>query len=131
MRGVMYTIEAVIAVLMVLVILYLILQNPPARPEFTEINYKTQAYNGIKILERTGKLRRFVLNNDTTSIKTRLTHFISHAVEFDVVLFNKTSNITTIPSIDADDVVTISYFLAGDVGNYVVREVRIYLWGFE
>ena len=35
------------------------------------------------------------------------------------------------PSIQADDVVTVSYFLAGDIGNYSAREVKVFLWGFD
>jgi protein-disulfide isomerase len=127
MKGQMLTLEAIIAIVMVVSILLLIFRQPPSTPEFKVANYKLRVYKGLKVLENFD-LRKDTLNNDATSIKQDLAIYVPPELNYEVVIYNKTSNLTAVPTIDSEEVATVSYFLAGDVDNYAPREVRVYLW---
>ena len=129
MKGVSFTFEAAIAsVLLLSVIIFFF--KPLQSSQASEVNHKVAAYNGLKILEEAGGLRENVLDNNAIAIKNDLSTYISY-LSYDVAIFNKTSNLTAIPSISSKDVISVSYVLAGDVGNYSAKEVRVFLWGFD
>jgi len=127
-KGISHTLEAIIAavILMLSLVFYF---RPLTFPETSEANYKLDAYNGLKVMEETGKLREYALDKNATAIKTDLSPYIY--LNYEVTIYNKTSNLTAIPSITANDIISISYFLAGDVGNYSAKEVRVLIWGFD
>lgn len=129
MKGISFTFEATIASILLLSVIIFFFK-PLQSPQTSEINHKVTAYNGLKILDETGSLRENVLRNNATAIKNDLSAYLSY-LDYDVVIYNKTSNITAAPSISAKNVISVSYFLAGDVGNYSAREVRVFLWGFD
>lgn len=128
MKGTLYILEAVIAILMMISTLILILQKPPQSMELSKANYKLDAYNALKILDSSSDLREKVLENNSTGIVSDLSPYIK--INYNVAIFNKTTNLTATPTISANDVITVSYFFAGDVGNYTSRELKVYLWGF-
>lgn len=127
-KGISHILEAIIAVtiLMLALVFYF---RPLNFSQTYEINYKIDAYNGLKIMEETGKLREYALADNATAIKNDLLPYIY--LDYEVVIYNKTSNLTTIPSITADDIISVSYFLAGDIANYSAKEVKVLLWGFD
>jgi len=134
MKGVLFTLEAVISILMVLFILVFLFQNPPTSPEYQRANYKYKAYHGLDVLEKRGDLRDDAVNNNVTNIETNLNNFIPDFLTYEVVIYNQTINITEIPSTitsQNDTVLSVSYLIAGDIDEYKPRDVRIYLWGFE
>jgi len=117
--------------LMILSIVIFLFLNPPTLPEYRIINYKMKAYNGIDALEKTGELRRYVIDNNITVINESLNPFIPGFISREVVIFNETTNLTAKPSIfNLNDSVSVSYFLAGDFDDYKPREVRVYMWGY-
>ena len=131
MKGQIYTLEVGIAILMILSIVIFLFLNPPTLPEYRIINYKMKAYNGIDALEKTGELRRYVIDNNITVINESLNPFIPGFISREVVIFNETTNLTAKPSIfNLNDSVSVSYFLAGDFDDYKPREVRVYMWGY-
>ena len=129
MKGISYTLEAVIAVSFLLLSLVFFFK-PFNVQDSSEYNYKKITYDSLKALSEGGKLRQYTLNNDATSIKNDLTTYISF-LDYDVVIYNKTSNLTAIPTISDDYVISVSYFLAGEAGNYSAKEVRVFVWGFD
>lgn len=132
MKGQLFTLESLIAILMLLFIVIYLFQNPPASPEFKRINYKLKAYNGLEILEKTGELRKYVVDNDTTSIENKLNPFIPAFLNYNVTIFNETANVTRMPSLtNENNTLSVSYLLVGDIDDYKPREVRVYIWGFE
>jgi len=132
MKGQLFTLESFISILMLFFIVVYLFQNSPTPPEFRRINYKLKAYNGLKILEETGELRKDVEDNNITSIKNKLNPFLSGFLNYNVTIFNETTNITQMPSLaNEKNTLVISYLLAGDIDYYKPREVIIYVWGFE
>ena len=131
MRGQIYTLEVGISILMILLIVIFLFQNPPATPEYNIINYKMKAYEGLETLEQTGELRRYVADNNATAINESLNPYIPTFLSRAVVIFNDTTNLTTKPSLTSvNDSISVSYFLAGDFDDYKPRDVIVYLWGY-
>jgi hypothetical protein len=107
-------------------------KNQPNLPESQEINYKQKIYSGLKTLDTTGKLGYYAIKNDANSIQNELQPFIPAFLSYKVVIYNSTANVTERPNLDdKNKVISVSYFLAGDIDNYEPRDVRIYLWGFS
>jgi len=132
MKGQLFTLEAAIAILMILIIIVFLFSNPPKSPEFNEINYKLKIYNGLKILDETGRLSTYVSNNDVNAIQNGLRPYISNIQNYKVVIFNQTTNITQKLSLSNEsEVISVSYFMVGDLDNYQPRDVRVYLWGLS
>ena len=129
----LFIVEATIAILMIFLITVLIFTyfSPQRRTEI--LNYKIYAYDGLIALEKKGNLRYYAINNDTISIKRELNPFIPDNIEFEVVLFNETGNVTEIPSEinTKKNVVSVSYLIAGNFDEYKPREIRVMLWGFS
>ena len=116
---------------MIFFIIILLFQNPPTSPEFKRINYKLKAYNGLVTLEKTGELRKDSVNNNATSIQNKLNPYLPDFLNYTVVIFNKTTNVTAKPSLSSiNESVSVSYFLSGDFDNYNPREVTVYMWGY-
>ncbi len=127
-KGAFYTLEAAIAVVIIVTTLAYTMRTQ-ATLELSKANLKQKVFDSLKILDDVGDLRKDVLQNNATAIKVDLSDYITES--FDVALFNKTSNLTATPVISEQTVVTVSYFIAGNIGNYTPREIRVYVWGIE
>jgi hypothetical protein len=126
MKSQIHMIEVLIACVLIAGVFALFVYRPPASPELSELNYKLDALNGLKILDESGNLRKHVLERNVAAIKELLAPYIR--INYEVVLFNETTNLTTIPSVSAAKILSVSYFLAGDIGNFTASEIRVYLW---
>ena len=131
MKGQLYILEVSIAILLILSFVIFLFLNPPATPEYNIINYKTKAYEGLKTLEQTGELRRYVADNNATAINESLDPYIPSFLSRAVVIYNDTTNLTTNPSLsNINDSISVSYFLAGDFDDYKPGGVRVYMWRY-
>jgi hypothetical protein len=132
MKGLLFTLESFIAVLMIFFIVIFLFQNPPTSLEFKRINYKLKAYNGLMALEKTGELRKDTVNNNATSIQNKLNTYLPDFLNYTIVIFNETTNTTVKPVLtNENETLSISYFLSGDIDDFKPREVRVYMWGYE
>jgi hypothetical protein len=126
MKSQIHIIEVVIACVLIAGVFALFVYKPPASPELTELNYKLDALNGLKMLDESGSLRKYVLEKNAAAIKELLVPYIT--INYEVVLFNETTNLTSIPSFPTTEILSVSYFLAGDIGNFTASEIKVYLW---
>ena len=132
MKGLLLTLESFIAILMIFFILVFLFQNTPTPPEYNRINYKLKAYEGLMTLEKTGELRKYAVDNNATPIQNKLNSYLPSFLNYTVVIFNETTNITAKPSLSLiNESMSVSYFLTGDLDNFKPREVRVYIWGYD
>ncbi len=116
---------------MIFFIIIFLFQNPPESPKSNRINYKLKAYNGLMVIEKTGELRRYVVDNNATKINESLRSYLPDSISRAVVIFSSTNNLTSEPSLSTvNESISVSYFLAGDVDDFKPREVRVYMWGY-
>lgn len=130
-KGSFYALESAIAIVLMVTTLALIVRQPTTPREYDIVNYKLKVYSVLKISDDVGDLRTNVLNNNTDAIKSEIESSVHLYLNYEVVIYNRTGPISGVPSIDSENVATVSYFLAGRVGNYDPREVRIFMWGFD
>ncbi len=132
-KGSLYALESAIAIMMMITAMALLLRTPLEPQEFSEYNHKIEVYNALEISDDLGTLRINVMNDDADSIETEIDGYISSSVQFGIVIFDGSTNITEIPLVDPSftSVITTSYFISGQVGDYNPREVRAYIWGFD
>ena len=131
MKGILRTLEAVIGATILGFVLVFYFGTPIEPVEVPPANYKLYAYSGLEILEEVGKLREYALDGNTAGIESHLNSYIPYFLDFNVTIYNETSNITVVPSIDSENVLTVSYLLAGEAGNYSALEVRVFIWGYD
>ncbi|MEM5803069.1 MAG: hypothetical protein QXO57_03905 [Candidatus Aenigmatarchaeota archaeon] len=129
MKGQAYTIEALVAI-SILVFIILVLISFPSKQAFSLINYKIQFLNTLKSLDDLNLLRDAALRGDSTFIEEEIKNFVPANIKFNVTIFNKTTNITSLPLTEGPTAI-ISYIIAGKIGNYTPRELRVYFWGFS
>lgn len=130
-KGSLYTLESAIAVLLMVAVLALVVTQPQSTRELDIVNYKLRVFNALKATDDIGDLKVYVLNNDVDAIKADMEASGTAYLDYSVVIYNRTDALTAEPDIDAQNVVTVSYFLAGYVGDYDPREVRVFIWGFD
>lgn len=131
MKGTYYMIEAGITIVLVVSIFLLLFLSPQKSPEIERANVKNDIYKGLDNLLSKGSLRNQTLNNDPTAIRNDLDDFISANLQLNVAIYNRSSNLTAEVSDQLTDIVGVSYYIVGDIGNYTPREVRVHAWGFE
>jgi len=131
MKGQMYTLEAVIAVIILLSFLIFLWKFPVIITEDERINYKLKLLNALKALDEANELREDVINGNISSLKSKLSSFIPTYLNFSITIFNETINVTSKPKIQDSDVISVSYFISGNIGEFEPREIVVYLWGFE
>lgn len=132
MKGTYYVIEAAVAVFLVVTIFLLLFLSPQKNPEIERANVKNDIYKGLDTLLSKGSLRNQTLNNDATAIKNDLDDFLPVNMQLNVAIYNKSfSNLTAEVVEQTADMVGVSYYVAGDIGNYTPREVRVHVWGFD
>ena len=134
MRGTFYTLEAALAVAMIVVTLVFFFQEPIESLELSKANYKLRIYDALKISDDVGDLRKNALDNNATAIESELNSYSSYLsgyLDYNVTIYNKTSNLTAVPSISSEDIITVGYFLAGKIGNYTPKDIRVFVWGFD
>ena len=130
-KGSLYTLESAIAILLMVTVLALVVTQPQSTRELDIVNYKLRVFNALKATDDIGDLKVYVLNNDVDTIKAEMEASGTAYLDYEVVIYNRTDALTAEPEIDARNVVTVSYFLAGYVGDYDPREVRVFIWGFD
>jgi hypothetical protein len=131
MKGTYYIIEAAIAIILVFGIFLLLFIQPQKNPEIERANVKDDIYKGLDTLYAKGSLRNQTLNNDATAIKNDLDAFLPANIQLNVALYNKSfNNLTPEVTDQTTDIVGVSYYIAGDTGNYTPREIRVHAWGF-
>ena len=132
MKGTYYTIEAAVAIFMIVSIFLLLFVTPQRNPEIERANVKNDVYKGLDTLLSKGSLRNQTLNNDVTAIKNDLDDFLSSNLQLNVAIYNRSfNNLTAEVADQPSDMIGVSYYIAGDTGNYTPREVRVHVWGFE
>ncbi len=132
MKGTYYIIEAAIAIVLIFTIFLLLFLSPQNNPEISRNNVKNDIYKVLESLNSKGSLRNQTLNNDAVAIKNDLADFLPISISLNVAIYNKSfSNLTAEFTDQVSDIVGVSYYLVGDIGDYTPKEVRVHAWGFE
>jgi hypothetical protein len=127
-KGTLYTFESAISVIIMIIILSFVIQTSGISDEGMFSKKKLEVYDALKFSDQVGNLRYNVDSLNTTAIESDIVSYTGPGFEYGVVIYNETSPLTAEPNIVGDDVVSISYLISGQSGEYRPREVRVYIW---
>lgn len=126
MKGVVQTLEAVIAVILIMVVVVTYYGPKEKLPEFETISWKLSGFDALKALDASNELRQYVLANDTATIESKLLSILYINVNYQILVCD--SNCGK-PNINSDKITSVTYLIAGDVNNIKNRQVVLYIWG--
>jgi hypothetical protein len=119
-----FIVEVLIAIILLVGMLFLTYANGIKTEEETLL-VKSRIWNGLKALDDFGILRKYVTANESEKIKNDLTQLLP-GVNFEVRICYTPEPCT--PPLPYEKVVSISYFLAGDYGNFKPSLVVVSSW---
>ena len=117
MKGVMHTIEVVIALAMIAVAIVGLFK--PLQPTDNSAQLIQSGYAALQYLEDVGTLRPAAVANDTVTIRSALQPLLTN---FGLEICNLTCAGATQPGAAALD-----YFISGS-GSYTPVHIRLYVW---
>ncbi len=122
----MKSLEAVIAILVIMGVYAVIYNGSQAVPDFETANWKMKGIETLTGLDRSGQLRPYVLNNDNTTIDTKISSFIPGHVEHQVQICSSTD--CYLITKDVRKIVSVDYIIAGDAANSTNKRIILYMW---
>lgn len=93
-----------------------------------ELRIKQDVFKILETMDEIGSLRSYALQNNATAIENEIKKIGSPLYDYKVVIYNQTTNLTDASLPRTARIMSISYFIAGDYGNFAIREVRVYAW---
>lgn len=126
MKGVVQTLEAVIAVILIMIVVIVYYGPKEKLPEFETISWKLRGFDALKTLDTSNELRQYVFSNDTTTIESKLLPILYTNINYQVLVCELNCGK---PSINSEKITSVTYLIAGDVNNIKNRQVVLYMWG--
>lgn len=123
-KGILQSLEAVIAILMILAffVIFFVVKEP--LPGFETVSWKLKGFNSLKALDDNNELRQYALTNNTLRIKEKLQGLLS-PMNYEIMICSDTC---VYPNITAEKLVSVSYLIAGNINSFSPREIVLYLW---
>jgi len=125
MKGLLQSLEAIIAILLILTVFITVYSGRDPIPEFDTINWKSRGFEALKTLDNNNLLRDVVITNSSSVIKSRLSGLLPPQLNYDVVVCERNCGK---PDIQSDKLTSVIYLVSGDLNNYLPRQVILYLW---
>jgi len=119
-KGMLLTVESIIAVSIILIASVIFLGGAKYNPER---DIRSDGYRVLEYLDNSGTLRIYAMSNDTQSIKTALKPVLNY--DFDVSICSECQE-PYLPSGTA--VSAVEYHIAGDRDNFSPRKIVLYMW---
>jgi hypothetical protein len=126
MKGVYKSLEALIAILFVLTVYFYLFNSSEKIPEPETVLWKMRGFEGLKVLDESNKLANYALANETEKIEDDLREILPVGINYKVSICSQ--NCPSI-SVRAEKVVSVSYFIAGNVTDVEPKEILLYMWG--
>lgn len=125
MKAMLKSLEAVLAILMILTVFLITYSTNVPIPEFESLNKQIRGFNALKTLDDNNELRQYAVINDTTTIQKKLLNLIPAEIQYEVQIcsFNcsKSANIST------SKLVAVPYILAGTITNATYTQIILFM----
>ena len=125
MKGLLQSLEAIIAILAIVTVFVTVYSGKSPIPEFDTINWKVRGFDALKALDNNNMLRDVVVTNSTSALKDRLSGLLPSQLNYDVVICERNCGQ---PDIQSDKLTSVTYVIAGDLNNYLPRQIILYMW---
>lgn len=125
MKGLMKTLEAVIAILAIFLTYILTYEPISISSGFDIAKWKELGFSALSSIDKSGELRDDALSNSTTSIENKIRNFIPVNLDYLVIVCNVNC---TKPNVTADIATSVEYLISGTPNNYAQRQVVLFMW---
>ncbi|MEM5766046.1 MAG: hypothetical protein QW423_00130 [Candidatus Aenigmatarchaeota archaeon] len=124
MKGILKSFEALVAILFVLAAYFALFVGEKV-PEMETVIWKLRGIEALKALDDSNQLANYVLANQSEKIESCLIKNLPIGLDYKIVICNQTC---PRPNIESEKVVSVGYFVSGNVTHVEPREVWLYLW---
>jgi hypothetical protein len=128
MKGMVKTLEVMIAVSMVIGTYALLYGAQQDVPDLETLSWKLSGINALQALDYSNELRYSAILNDTAQIESRINPYLPPNVEFMVQVCGASCDS---PTISAEKSTSVQYLISGDADDPAAREIRLYMWSDE
>ena len=128
MKGLLKTLEAVIAVIIIFGVILFLFGAEIALPEVETPQWKIKAMSAIAALDKAGQLRDLVAAGDNTTINNNIDKFLPSFLDNAVIICETDC---PLPSIAAEQIISVRYLLSGQANNLTNRQVIVFVWSHE
>ncbi len=125
MKGMLQSFEAVLSILTIFVVFVVVYGTQENLPDFEVVAFKIKAFDAMKSLDDSNQLRQYALTNDTTTIGNKVSDELPAHFNRQVIVCTE---VCSSPDIESDKLTSVSYYIAGDVGDFRPRKVVLYVW---
>lgn len=126
MKGYVYTIEVMLAIITIIFVLVFIFSRQPAQSESSLSIMKQDGYDAMSYLDQSGELRKMVYRNDLTALHDNISAIIPSTIVFDVALCTAECSSANLPV--NRTIVNVDYFVAGYQNSFIGKKVRLWMW---
>lgn len=124
MKGVMYTLEAMIAALLIMSTIVSIYSFPKQQETLDTIIIKEKGYSCLKDIDNRGLLRYYALSNDSAGIKTYFRNCLPKSLNFSTNFCQSCAS--DIPR--NKTIVSLNYLIAGEGTLFQPTNANLFLW---
>ena len=125
MKGMLKSFETFIAIIFVLAAYFTLFVQGEKTPDMETTIWKLKSFEALKALDDLNELATYVIANNTEKIESDLAEILPIGLDYKVLVCNQTCPSL---SINSEKVVSVSYFIAGNVTDVEPREVLLYMW---
>lgn len=124
-KGILMSLEAVLAIIMILIVFITYYGTKEQLPEFETINWQLKTMSALRALDNTNDLRSYVVENNSIGLNNKLNPLLPPEVNHQVFICETQCGKTNVTS---EKIVSVSYLVAGDINNFKPRQVFVFLW---
>ncbi len=124
MKGMIYTLEAMIAALLIMGTLVTVYSYAKQQEGFDAVTIRDKGYSCIKDLDVRGLLRHYALSNDTAGIRSCLRACLPRSLNFSIHFCASCA-----PDVPGNKtIISINYMIAGESALFQPTNANLFLW---
>ncbi len=124
MKGFMYTLEAMIAALIILSALVTVYSFSRQQENFDSAIIKEKGYSCVKDLDSGGILRYYALSNDSSGMRGYFQNCLPRSLNFSVSFCRACA--AGLPG--NKTIVSVNYLVAGEGATFQPTSINLFLW---
>lgn len=124
MKGLAYTLEAMIAAMLILSTLVMVYSFPKQQEGFDAVTLREKGYSCMKDLDNRGLLRYYALSNDSIGIRSYFQSCLPRTLNFSISFCSVCT-----PDVPGNrTIISVNYLIAGEAASFQPTNANLFLW---